>query len=71
MGAKTWMIAYVDGNAREILRAQPRLNREAASALANRLFPSERLEEMQDGTLSYTCPPDDELYIGCWAAVRV
>ncbi|MET0858352.1 MAG: hypothetical protein ABWY27_16500 [Telluria sp.] len=59
MGAKTWMLAYVDGSANKILESYPRLDRSATEALAKRLFPSEKLEAMPDGDLSFTCPPDD------------
>ena len=56
MGAKTWMLAYVDGNAREILKANPKLDRAASAELAQRLFPKAKLEPIADGNLAYTCP---------------
>ena len=71
MGAKTWMLVYADVNAREALSAQPRLNREATLKLAARLFPGENFEPLEDGDLSYTCPPDDELHMGCFDGVSV
>jgi len=71
MGAKTWMIVFADSNAREALAAKPQLDREATQKLANTLFPGEKLEPIGDGDLSDTCPPDDELYIGCFPGVSV
>lgn len=71
MGAKTWMIVYAESNAREAFKARPRLDREATQRLATALFPGEELEPAGDGDLSYTCPPDDELHIGCFAGVSV
>lgn len=71
MGAKTWMLVLADSNAREALAAKPLLDREATSKLATALFPGEKLEPIGDGDLSYTCPPDDELHIGCFPGVSV
>src|SRR5262245_31743697 len=71
MGAKTWMLAYVNGSVSEILRSNPGLDREAASALARELFPSEKLEPLDDGDLLFTCPPDDELVIGCFPGLSI
>jgi hypothetical protein len=71
MGAKTWMIVFADSNAREALAAKPQLDREATQKLVNTLFPGEKLEPIGDGDLSDTCPPDDELYIGCFPGVSI
>ena len=71
MGAKTWMLVYADSNAREALKARPQLDREATRRLAAALFPGEKLKLLGDGDLSYTCPADDELHIGCFAGVSV
>lgn len=71
MGAKTWMLVLSDFNAREALAAKPLLDREATQKLANLLFPDERLESIGDGDLSYTCPPDNELHIGCFPGMSV
>jgi hypothetical protein len=71
MGAKTWMLVYADGDAREALRGRPRLDRDATARLASTLFPGEKLEPSSDGSLANTCPPDDELCIGCFPGVSV
>ena len=65
------MLVYADSNARDALKARPQLDREATIELANRLFSGEKLEPVGVGDLSYTCPADDELHIGCFAGVSV
>lgn len=71
MGAKTWMLVGSPGSARDALSVQPRFDRAATMKLASRLFPKERLEPLEDGDLSYTCPPDDEIHVGCFPGVSV
>ncbi len=71
MGAKTWMLVIADANAREALAARPALDREATRRLAATLFPEEKLEPIEDGDLSHTCPPNNELHIGCFPGVSV
>lgn len=71
MGAKSWMLAYVNGRADEILKSRPQLDRLAAEQLVSRLFPSAQLEVIEDGDLSYTCPPDDEIYGGCFPGLTI
>lgn len=71
MGAKTWMLVYADGNARSSLSTRPKLDRNATVRFAAELFPKDGLESLDDVTLSYTCPPDDEINIGCFAGLSV
>lgn len=71
MGAKTWMLVYATGKVAEVLKSGPQLDRSATLQLATRLFPKEKLEPIGDGRLSYTCPPDDELHVGCFPGVSV
>lgn len=71
MGAKTWMLVLADSSARDAFAAKLSLDREATQKLADSLFPSEKLEPIGDGDLSYTCPPDDEVHIGCFPGIRV
>ena len=71
MGAKTWMLVHSDSPPKPLLRANPSLDREASTALARRLFPSEKLKPLPDGTLSFTNPPDDEVVIGSIAGVSI
>jgi hypothetical protein len=65
------MLVYANGNAAEALGGNPELDRAATLRLARSLFPKERLEPIGDGDLSQTCPPDDELYIGCFPGVSI
>lgn len=71
MGAKTWMLVYAKSSVREALKDYPPLDREATQRLAISLFPGEKLEALEDGDLSYTNPPDNELYAGCFPGVSV
>jgi len=71
MGAKTWMLVLAHANARDSLAAKPALDREATLNLASALFPGETLEPIGDGDLSHTCPPRDELHIGCFPGVSI
>jgi len=71
MGAKTWMLVYSDGNAGEILRSGPGLDRDTTAILARKLFPSERLQPLEDGSLLDTCPPDNELIVGCFPGLSI
>jgi len=71
MGAKTWMLVLADSNARDALATKPPLDRVATQKLADTLFPGEKLEPIGDGELSFTCPPDDEVHIGCFPGVSV
>jgi hypothetical protein len=71
MGARTWMIVYAESDAREALRAQPALDREATAALAAALFPGEKLQPLDDGDLSYTSPDGDDICIGVFPGVSV
>jgi hypothetical protein len=66
VGAKTRMLVYANANVEEALRGNPQLDRDATVQLATRLFPKDKLELIGEGDLSYTCPPDGELHIGCF-----
>ena len=71
MGAKTWMLVYASGNVGKALSGSPQLDRDATLRLARAVFPKENLEPIGDGDLSYTCPPADELHIGCYPAASI
>jgi hypothetical protein len=71
VGAKTWMLVYADGDARSALAAEPALDRELTLKFAKSLFPGETLEELDDLTLNYTCPPDNEIHAGSFPGVSV
>jgi hypothetical protein len=71
MGAKTWMLVYADGNARDALLRRPPLDRDATTAFLATLFPEDTLVPLGDGDLSFTCPDDNELCAGCFDGVAV
>lgn len=71
MGAKTWMLIYADHDARSALASSPQLDRVATAELAARLFPDERLIPLDDGRLTFACPPNSELMIGCFSGVSI
>lgn len=71
VGANTWMLVYANVDVGEALKGNPSLDRDASLKLAQRLFPKEKLEQLGDGDLSDTCPPDDELYVGCFPGVSI
>jgi hypothetical protein len=71
VGAKTWMLVYADGSAREALQRRPALDREATAAFVGTLFPDEKLSPLDDGDLSFTSPPDNEIHAGCFDGVAV
>lgn len=71
MGAKTWMLVYSKGDPKEILGRAPLLNRDATISLAGKLFPKEKLQLLDDGDLSLTCPPDDEILVGYYSDIIV
>ena len=71
MGAKTSMLVYSLANASDALRNGPLLDRETSTKLASQLFPNEKLIELEDSHLAWTCPPDDEIRIGCFSGVSI
>ena len=71
MGAKTSMLVYANANVGEALDAGPQLDLDTTLQLATSLFPKDKLEPLEDGDLSYTCPPDDELHMGCFPDVSI
>ena len=71
MGAKTWMLVYANTKVGEALRDNPKLDSEATLQLATSLFPKHKLEPIGEGDLSFTCPPGDEVHIGCFPGVSI
>jgi len=65
------MLVYADGDPSEVLCRKPLLNREASLELAQALFPKETLVPQEDGDLSYTNPPGNEIYVGHLGDVAV
>jgi hypothetical protein len=71
MGAKTCMLVYANAKVGEALRGNPQLDNGATLQLATSLFPKHKLEPIGEGDLSFTCPPRDEVHIGCFPGVSI
>lgn len=71
MGAKTSMLVYSDGNARSLLASAGPPDRHASGRLLASLFPGEKLEPLTDGSLTWTYPSEDELYVGSFEGVDI
>lgn len=71
MGAKTWMLVYADGLMSGRLLQTSTPDRAATLALAHRLFPGETLEPLEDGSLGWTAPSDEEILVGCFPGFAV
>ncbi|MCV2419064.1 DUF6928 family protein [Paucibacter sp. DJ2R-2] len=72
MGARTWMLVYVEGgDARAQLAARPALDRAQSARVAEQLFAADELQPLADGSLAWTAPPDDELLVGCFGGLTV
>jgi len=65
------MLVYGSAKVGEVLRGNPQLDREATLQLATSLFPKQKLEPIGEGNLSFTCPPRDEVHIGCFPGVSI
>lgn len=71
MGAKTWMLVQAKANVAAALGSGPPLDRDATFQLATNLFSRYKLEPVGEGDLSFTCPPSNEVYIGCFPGVSI
>lgn len=71
MGAKTWMLVYSNGNAMDLLKSNPVLDRPATALLAGQLFPTDKLEPIGGSDLYSTSPPDSEVVIGCFPGLSI
>jgi hypothetical protein len=71
MGAKTWMLVIADSAPRKLLAGKPALDRQKTTDVAQALFPKDQLEALPDGDLMFTCPPDNEIVIGCFPGLTV
>ena len=61
-----------NGNVGEALRGGPQLDRDATLRTCQPVcFLADKLALIGDGDLSYTCPPVDELHIGCFPGVSI
>ena len=65
------MFVYSETGARDALKNAPQLVRDATTTCVHELFPGETLEPLDDGDLLCTCPPNDEIFIGCFPGVTI
>jgi hypothetical protein len=72
MGAKNWLLAYVDADAdaAEILRSQPELDRAATQKLVRDLFP-DAWDTKTSGSLVFTNPPDEQILGACYGGLSL
>lgn len=59
MGAKNWMLCYVEQDPRQVLRSRPVLDRERTAAIVSRLYPGRTVTPARDGTLGDDGSPKD------------
>jgi hypothetical protein len=71
MGAKTWMIVYSDDQSSKKFTSYPKPDLKKTVSLLKQLYPNESLKKVDDGNLSFTCPPDDMIYAGCFEGISV
>ncbi|MFW2440139.1 MAG: DUF6928 family protein [Arenicellales bacterium] len=65
------MLVYSNGNAAALLKNNSELDPDKTAEFVHELFPQEKLTAIDDGNLSYTCPPDDIIYAGYFSGVYV
>ena len=71
MGAKTWMMVYSDGVVAEILNAAPKLDEQKTIDYLQELFPDLESTPYEIGDLSFTNPPNKEVYGGYFDGVFI
>ena len=72
MGAKNWLLAYVDADAdaAEILRSRPELDRAATEKFVLDLYPA-AWDTKTPGDLGYTNPPDEQVLGACYGGLSL
>jgi len=71
MGAKTAILAYADGDAREVLQGRPTLDRAAALDLVGRVLPGWRVEQVFDGSLEDGYREEGVANVGCFPGLEL
>lgn len=71
MGAKTNLLAQVNGDVRKILAANPPLDEKATADLVASLFPDARFGTPSGADLTYTYVPDSTVVAGCFAGLSI
>ena len=72
MGARDWLLVYSDGDTRKILQSGPVLDREAARAVAGRLYPDRVITPIDDGSFEESLNPEDgEIYVAAYPGLTI
>ena len=71
MGVKTAILAYADGDPREVLRGRPTLDRAGALDLVGRVFPGWIVEGVFDGSLDDGYPEKGMANVGCFPGLEL
>lgn len=71
MGAKTCLLAFCDGDAGNILRARPELDRGASRHLVESLFPKHKFGPIKDSNLAEAYPRGSELFAGVFPSLSI
>ncbi|MDX8143720.1 hypothetical protein SK854_16455 [Lentzea sp. BCCO 10_0061] len=71
MGAKDWMLFYASDDVSKVLRAAPKIDREATAAFVERLYPSHDIRPIEDGNLHYGNPPEGKVYAGVFEGLSI
>ena len=71
MGAKSSLLAFIDGDAAAVLRSAPRLDRDAARDVLARMHPGARITPADDGTLGDDIFPKDFSYVGAFPGLTL
>lgn len=71
MGAKDWMLFYASDDVSKVLRSSPKIDREATTALVERLYQGHDIRPIADGSLYLGNPPEGEVYAGVFPGLSI
>jgi hypothetical protein len=72
MGAKDWMLFYASDDVSKVLHSSPKIDREATSALVQRLYPWHDIRPIADGSLFEDAnPPRGEVYAAVYPGLSI
>jgi hypothetical protein len=71
MGARSSLLAFIDGDAAAVLRSAPPLDRDAAGEVLARMHPGARITPVADGTLGDDISPKEFSYVGAFPGLTV
>ena len=71
MGAKDWMVFFAEGDIPQVLSARPALDRDATERLVRELFPDKAVNAIDDVSLGFASPADDQVHAAVWPGATV